>query len=64
METNVGGSDRKLRIIIGLVIIAIGVFYQNWWGVIGLIPLVTGLISWCPAYGAMSVSTTDNSEEK
>ena len=63
MKCNVGGIDRKLRIIIGFIIIAIGVFYQNWLGVIGLIPLVTGLIRWCPAYGAMGVSTTDNSEK-
>ena len=50
MKHNVGGIDRALRIIVGLIVIAWGIYAQNWWGAIGLIPLLTGVIGWCPAY--------------
>jgi hypothetical protein len=55
MTANVGSIDRVLRIVVGLALIAaaLGFFgpsYQTAWGWIGLIPLATGLISWCPAY--------------
>lgn len=50
MKHNVGGIDRALRIIVGLVIVGWGIYAQNWWGAIGLIPLLTGVIGWCPAY--------------
>lgn len=47
---NVGGLDKTLRIAVGVAIIAWGVYAQNWWGAVGLVPLITGLIGWCPAY--------------
>ena len=59
MKSNVGNSDRFIRVIIGLVVIAAGVFYQSYWAVIGAIPLVTGLIGWCPAYLAFGISTCE-----
>lgn len=53
MKRNVGGIDRSIRIIAGLVILSLYfVLDENtrWWALIGLVPLVTGLIGWCPAY--------------
>ena len=38
MKHNVGGIDRALRIIVGLVIIGWGIYAQSWWGAIGLVP--------------------------
>jgi len=58
MKANVGGIDRALRIIAGLILIAltltgtIGV-----WGWIGVVPLATGLICWCPVYPRLGMST-------
>ena len=58
MTKNVGGVDRILRIVVGLALIAaaaagtIGV-----WGYIGLVPLATGLMGWCPPYGLIGFST-------
>ena len=51
MKANEGGADRAIRIIVGLVLIAL-VFVgpQTPVGWIGVIPLATGLIGWCPAY--------------
>jgi len=57
-KTNVGNIDRILRIVVGLVLIAL-VFVgpQTPWGWLGLIPLATGLLRTCPAYSLLGVST-------
>ena len=57
-KTNVGGVDRILRIIVGLVLIAL-VFVgpKTAWGWLGLIPLATGLLKTCPAYSLLGVNT-------
>lgn len=57
-KTNEGTIDRALRIIAGLALIAI-VFVgpQTPWGWIGLVPLATGLIGWCPAYTLLGINT-------
>jgi len=57
MKCNVGGLDRRLRIIAGIAFIAAGIYFQNWFGAIGLIPLITGIIGWCPAYLPFGLST-------
>ena len=57
MKQNVGGIDRTLRIIGGLAIIGWGVYAQNWWGAVGLVPLLTALIGWCPLYAPFGLST-------
>lgn len=59
MKNNVGNTDRFIRVILGLVIIAAGVFYQSYWAIIGTIPVVTGLIGWCPAYRLFGISTCE-----
>jgi hypothetical protein len=55
---NVGSLDRTLRIVVGLVLIAL-VFVgpKTAWGWIGLIPLLTGLLRTCPAYSLLGVNT-------
>ena len=57
MKRNIGKTDRIIRIIIGIGIIAIGIYFKNWWGFIGLIPILTGTIAWCPAYIPFGIST-------
>ncbi len=59
---NVGGIDRILRIILGIVLIAL-VFVgpKTPWGWIGLIPLVTGLASRCPIYSLLKINTRKSS---
>ena len=55
---NVGPADRVLRIVIGLVLIAL-VFVgpKTAWGWIGLVPLLTGLAGTCPAYSLLRINT-------
>ncbi len=57
MNSNVGSTDRIIRIIAGLAIGAVGFYYQSWFGLIGLVPLATGLVGWCPAYLPFGIST-------
>ncbi|HPR65385.1 MAG TPA: DUF2892 domain-containing protein [Thermoanaerobaculia bacterium] len=57
MKTNVGGIDRAVRILIGVTILTLGFVLKTWLGLIGLVPLMTGLISWCPAYMPLGLST-------
>lgn len=57
MKCNVGTIDRLLRIIVGLIIAIIGVWFDSWWGLVGLVPLATGLFKFCPLYVPLKIST-------
>ena len=57
MKTNIGTLDKTIRIIVGLAIIAAGVFFKSWWGVIGLLPLLTGISGFCALYTLLGVNT-------
>ncbi|HSP86354.1 MAG TPA: DUF2892 domain-containing protein [Psychrobacter sp.] len=57
MKMNVGSTERLLRIIAGVVIIGLGMYYGSWWGVIGLVPLLTGLFRFCPLYSMLGMNT-------
>jgi hypothetical protein len=58
---NVGSVDRMLRILVGVVLIALFFLYPGaWWryyALIGIVPLATGLLSTCPLYSILGVST-------
>ena len=75
MKSNVGGVDRKLRILIGIVLLSTyawpiaGLSDTIWpmlglgaegighWALIGLVPLGTGLMGWCPPYAIFGISS-------
>ncbi|NJD22937.1 MAG: DUF2892 domain-containing protein [Melioribacter sp.] len=57
MKKNVGSLDKVLRLVLGLVIIALGILYQSWWGLLGIIPLFTASTGWCPVYLPFGIST-------
>ena len=58
MTRNVGGIDRVLRIIVGLVLLSlIFVGPKTLWGLVGLVPLGTALIGYCPVYSLFGFST-------
>jgi hypothetical protein len=58
MTRNIGNLDRALRAIVGLAALSL-VFVgpQSLWGLLGLIPLATAIIGWCPPYAILGVST-------
>lgn len=57
MKCNVGKTDRTVRVIFGLGIIAAGVYFKSWWGAIGIVPMLTAAIGWCPAYLPFGISS-------
>jgi hypothetical protein len=57
MKTNVGTIDRIIRVILGLGILGAGLYFKNWLGLIGLVPLLTAFVGFCPAYLPLGLST-------
>jgi hypothetical protein len=58
MKVNVGGVDRIVRIVAGLALIGWALFANGpLWAWIGIVPLATGLLNFCPAYSMLGIST-------
>tara|TARA_B110000238_G_scaffold103533_1_gene112712 strand:+ start:469 stop:645 length:177 start_codon:yes stop_codon:yes gene_type:complete len=57
MTCNVGDTERMARILVGLLIIGLGFIFSSWWGIIGIIPVFTGISAWCPGYLPFNIST-------
>jgi hypothetical protein len=58
MNCNAGGFDRALRIIAGLVLIGLAATGTvGAWGWIGVVPLLTGIVGFCPAYPLLGINT-------
>ena len=56
----IGKVDSMVRILLGIVIIIVGLYFKSWWGLVGLIPVITGIIGWCPLYVPFKISTIKN----
>lgn len=64
MTPNVGGIDKILRIVAGVGLIGATVAGAlPAWGYIGIVPLATGLMGWCPAYPLLGMSTCPMKKE-
>ena len=63
MKCNIGTTDKIIRIIVGLVIIGSGIYFKSWWGIIGLIPILTAILGWCPLYLPIGLSTCKVKDE-
>ncbi|MBV5319906.1 MAG: DUF2892 domain-containing protein [Chlorobium phaeobacteroides] len=60
MQKNIGNTDRAIRLVLGLIIVILGIVYQSWWGLAGLVPLLTALLAYCPLYTIIGVTTCSN----
>lgn len=61
MTPNVGGIDRVLRIVLGIVLVALAATGTvGVWGWLGLLPLATGLLGWCLPYSLLGINTCKN----
>jgi len=61
MKLNVGSTDKILRIVVGAALIGLTVTdVIGVWGWIGIVPLATGLINWCPLYQLASLNTRNS----
>jgi hypothetical protein len=63
MQANIGKTEKIIRIIVGVAIIVAGVIFQSWWGAIGAIPLITGLINYCPAWSIFGINTCKTAQD-
>ncbi len=57
MNKNVGQVERGIRFVVGLAVIGAGVYFQSWWGAIGLVLIGTALMGWCPPYALLGINT-------
>jgi Protein of unknown function (DUF2892) len=60
MKENVGGADKTIRILVGLAVLSLVFILDGnarWWGLVGLVPLMTGITGYCPAYLPFGIST-------
>ena len=58
MKSNAGSIDRILRIVAGLVLLGLTLTGNiGVWGWVGIVPLATGLLGWCPAYTLLGINT-------
>ena len=57
MKTNVGGIDKVLRIVAGVALVTWALMGGPVWAWIGVVPVATGLMGWCPAYTLLGMNT-------
>lgn len=57
MICNVGKIDKSVRLIIGVVIAALGFYYQSWWGLVAIIPILTAILGFCPLCIPFKINT-------
>ncbi|WP_374339231.1 DUF2892 domain-containing protein [Methyloversatilis sp.] len=64
MKSNVGGIDKIMRIVAGIVLIALAAMGTiGVWGYIGVVPLLTGLFNFCPLYPLLGINTCSVSKD-
>ncbi|WP_199535494.1 DUF2892 domain-containing protein [Rhodohalobacter sp. SW132] len=65
IKKNVGFSDALLRVVLGMIILFAGLWYDSLWGFLGLIFIASGALSFCPVYRVMNIETcTPNLERE
>ncbi len=57
MHRNIGTTDKIIRVLVGLAILVLGIALKSWWGVIGVLPVLTAFVGICPAYLPLGIST-------
>ncbi len=57
MKTNIGSVDRMIRLVIGFALLSAGLVLQSWWGLVGLVPILTAVVRFCPAYLPTGINT-------
>ena len=64
MKPNIGSVDRVVRIVIGLGVIGVGAYFRSWWGLVGLVPILTAVVRFCPAYVPFGLSSCSREAKK
>ncbi|MBK9037672.1 MAG: DUF2892 domain-containing protein [Bdellovibrionales bacterium] len=65
MKTNIHSIERVVRIVLGLLLVSLAfVGPANLWFLLGLIPIATGVIGWCPPYAMLGINTCNIGKSK
>ena len=64
MKKNVGSWDKTTRIVGGVIIMVGSAYLHLWWGILGLIPFMTGVIGVCPAYKPLGINTCPRRDDQ
>jgi len=64
MKCNVGKTDRLIRFIVGIIILFLGFYYGSLWGLVGIIPILSALFRFCPAYVPFGITTCKEKGER
>ena len=57
MKSNVGKTDKTIRIALGIIIAGAGIYFKSWWGLVALIPLITAFTGFCLLYKIVGLSS-------
>lgn len=57
MTQNIGKVDKVIRLLLGIAIVAWGFYAHSWWGLIGIVPLATASLGYCPLYSPFQINT-------
>ena len=57
MKKNVGSLDKNLRLLAGVIILVLGYLNDSWWGLVGIVPILTSLSGFCPFYVPLKMTT-------
>ena len=58
MKTNVGSYDAAVRFVAGCLLLMLGNHSLGWWGLLGLAPILSACIGFCPIYALLHIDTT------
>lgn len=58
-----GSVDKTIRLVLGFLIIALGFYFQSWWGLIGIVLVATSSLNFCPLYLPFGLSTNKTSSD-
>jgi hypothetical protein len=62
IRNNIGAIDRVIRVVVGLAVLSLVVAGPHTlWGLLGLVPLLTAAVGWCPPYAMLGISTCRSS---
>lgn len=64
MKKNIHSVERVVRIVVGAVVTSLAFWGpSNYWFLLGLVPVVTGLVGWCPPYAMLGISTCPREDQ-
>lgn len=63
MTRNESQLDRYIRIGVGALIVIVGIVLGSWWGLLGAVVLITGVVGFCPIYRLLGVSTLPDADK-